>query len=95
MGYKPEMFSIRMDKESIFNLIDSPLAEVLLQILEQTDRKHYKWYSNKESRLRISNKTNQSPPTVSRNIKRLVEKKILLKADTRGVYIVNRRYVEF
>lgn len=82
-----------MDKDSLLNLIDSPLAEVLVRIISEADSRSYKWYSTKQSRGAISNKTGQSPPTVSRNIAKLVDKGILTKGDARGLYIINHHYI--
>ena len=95
MGFQG--YKIRMDRDSILNLLGDDLGRTLNQMIRQADRDSYKWHSTKENRAALVNKIEKSPATISRYIKKLEEKGIITHwaTDARGTYSINRRLIEF
>lgn len=84
-----------MDKFSILNLLDDNLGKVLSIILKQVNPITYEWQSTKINRLKITTKLSISPATLSRYLTKLSDKKILIKLEEKGSYILNSSLIKF
>ncbi|KKN88668.1 hypothetical protein LCGC14_0245590 [marine sediment metagenome] len=81
----------------LFQALNEPHIKVLRLILKQMNKEDNKWVSNQGNHLRIHVKLNKMPQsTIERHIKRLKMLKILIPTDDgRGVYVVNKKLMEF
>ena len=84
-------------QNSILRIFGGGNAMLLLEILNSIDRNVNRFYSNKETRAKITKKLKITEISYQRRLKWLVDRKVLVKAEGagRGVYYINREYLRF
>ena len=84
-------------QNSILDIFGGAYSKLLVEILNSMDRNINRFYSNKETRGRITRKLKITEISYQRRLQWLVQKRVLLKAQDagRGVYYLNRELLRF
>lgn len=87
-----------MDKPNdILKAMDTTFVSVVRLVIKQANPIDNKWISNKGNHSVIRNKCLISQATLEKHLRKMKDKKILLKAYDagRGVYIINREMIAY